>query len=180
MHYGASNEIKEIEVCKKCPKVEPYCVPIFDPVMVKPFLDDAKWPKFYTKYVSLSKQSNTGCIFCICLWKIVKGWSEKLEIWHAENLDPVLKKARKQQFYPGSRSLWILHLKYTNICQFFSLPGSKQNYLDSFFKGSGQLVPSIWFAACLNRNWFFGNLTAAEICFQLIPKYKLKVKLQRR
>ena len=118
--------------------------------------------------------------FFICLWKIVKGWSEKLEIWHAENLDPVLKKARKQQFYPGSRSLWILHLKYTNICQFFSLPGSKQNYLDSFFKGSGQLVPSIWFAAFLNRNWFFGNLTAAEICFQLIPKYKLKVKLQRR
>ena len=66
------------------------------------------------------------------------------------------------------------------FANFFSLPGSKQNYLDSFFKGSGQLVPSIWFAACLNRNWFFGNLTAAEICFQLIPKYKLKVKLQRR
>ena len=42
MHNGASNEIKEIEVCKKCPKVEPYCVPIFDPITVKPFLDDAK------------------------------------------------------------------------------------------------------------------------------------------
>ena len=121
MHYGASNEIKEIEVCKKCPKVEPYFVPIFDPIVVKPCLDDAKWPKFYTKYVSLSKQSNTGCIFFICLWKIVKGWSEKLEIWHAENLDPVLKKARKQQFSPGSPSLWILHLKSENICQYFSL-----------------------------------------------------------
>ena len=83
--------------------------------------------------------------FWICLGKIINGWSDKLETWHAENLDLVLKKARKQQFYPGSRSLWILHLKYTNICQFFSLPGSKQNYLDSFFKGSGQLVPSIWF-----------------------------------
>ena len=119
MHNGASNEIKEIEVCKKCPKVEPYFVPIFDPIVVKPCLDDAKWPKFYTKYVSLSKQSNTGCIFWICLWKIVKGWSDKLEIWHAENLDPVLKKARKQQFSPGSPSLWILHLKYTNIFPFF-------------------------------------------------------------
>ena len=67
------------------------------------------------------KQSNTWCIFFICLWKIVKGWSEKLEIWHTENLDPVLKKARKQQFSPGSPSLWILHLKSENICQYFSL-----------------------------------------------------------
>ena len=40
LHNGASNEIKEIEVCKKCPKVKPYCVPIFDPNMFKPFLDD--------------------------------------------------------------------------------------------------------------------------------------------
>ena len=35
-------------------------------------------------------------------------------------------------------------------------------------------------AACLNCNWFFGNLTAAEDYFQPVPKYKLKVKLQRR
>ena len=34
-----------------------------------------------------------------------KGWSEELEIWHVETLDPVLKKARKQQFPPGSPSL---------------------------------------------------------------------------
>ena len=42
MHYGPSNEIKEIEGCKKCPKVKPQCMPIFDPVVVKPFFDDAK------------------------------------------------------------------------------------------------------------------------------------------
>ena len=41
MHNGASNEIKEIKVCKKCPKVKPYCAPIFDPIVFKPFLDDA-------------------------------------------------------------------------------------------------------------------------------------------
>ena len=35
----------------------------------------------------------------------MNGWSDKLETWHAENLDLVWKKARKQQFYPGSRSL---------------------------------------------------------------------------
>ena len=105
MHYGASNEIKEIEVCKKCPKVKPYCVPIFDPIMAKHFQDDAKLPKFCTKYVSLSKKLNTGCIFWICLGKITNGWSDKLETWHAENLDLVWRKARKQQFYPGSRSL---------------------------------------------------------------------------
>ena len=73
--------------------------------MAKPFLEDAKLPKFCTKYVSLSKQSNTGCIFWTCLGKIMNGWSDKLETWHAETLDPVLKKARKQQFYPGSPSL---------------------------------------------------------------------------
>ena len=42
LHYGPGNEIKEIEVCKKCPKVELYFVPIFDPIVVKPCLDDAK------------------------------------------------------------------------------------------------------------------------------------------
>ena len=42
LHYGASNIIKEIEVSKKCPKVEPYFGPIFDPIVVKPCLDDAK------------------------------------------------------------------------------------------------------------------------------------------
>ena len=41
LHNGASNEIKEIKVCKKCPKVKPYCAPIFDPIMFKSFLDDA-------------------------------------------------------------------------------------------------------------------------------------------
>ena len=113
LHNGASNEIKEIKVCKKCPKVKPYCAPIFDPIMFKPFLDDAKLPKFCAKCFSLSKKSSIGCIFWICLWKNLKGWSDRLETWHAETLDPVLKKARKQQFYPGSPSLRIWHLKHT-------------------------------------------------------------------
>ena len=120
LHNGASNEIKEIKVWKKCPKVKPYCAPIFDPIMFKPFLDDAKLPKSCAKCFCLSKKSNIGCIFWICLWKNLKGWSDRLETWHAETLDPVLKKARKQQFYPGSPSLWIWHLKYTNIFQIFS------------------------------------------------------------
>ena len=41
VHNGASNEIKEIMVCRKCPKVKPYCEPIFVPIMFKPFLDGA-------------------------------------------------------------------------------------------------------------------------------------------
>ena len=52
--------------------------------------------------------------------KNLNGWSEKLETWHVETWDPVWKKARKQQFSPGSRSLWIWHLKiykyFINIC----------------------------------------------------------------
>ena len=81
MHNGASNEIKESEVCKRCPKVNPYYAPIFDPIMFIPFLDDAKLPRFYAKCVALANQLNTGCIYT------------------------VLKKARKQQFYLGSPSL---------------------------------------------------------------------------
>ena len=34
--------IREIKVCKKCPKVNPYCDAIFDPILFKPFLDGAK------------------------------------------------------------------------------------------------------------------------------------------
>ena len=67
LHNGASNEIKEIKVFQKCPKVKPYCTPIFDPILFKLFLDDAKLPKFCAKYFSLSKRSNIGCIFLICL-----------------------------------------------------------------------------------------------------------------
>ena len=104
LHNGASNEIKEIKVFKKCPKVKPYCVPIFDPIMFKPFLDGAKLPKFCAKCFYLSKQSNIACIFLIYLWKTLNCWSDKLETWHAETLDPVWKKTRKQQFYPGSSS----------------------------------------------------------------------------
>ena len=63
MHNGASNEIEEIKVCKKCPKVKLYCVPISDPIMFRPFLDAAKSPTFCAKCVSLSKQSIIGYIF---------------------------------------------------------------------------------------------------------------------
>ena len=34
--------IREIKVCKKCPKVNPYCDAICDPILIKPFLDGAK------------------------------------------------------------------------------------------------------------------------------------------
>ena len=37
--------------------------------------------------------------------KKLKGRAEELETWHEETLDPVLKKARKQQIPPGSPSL---------------------------------------------------------------------------
>ena len=102
---GASNGIKYIKVRKKCPNVKLYYVPIFDPIMFKPFLDDAELPKFCARCFYLSKQSNIECIFFIYLWKTLNCWSDKLETWHVETLDPVWKKTRKQQFYPGSNSL---------------------------------------------------------------------------
>ena len=45
--------IREIKVCKKCPKVNPYCDAICDPILIKPFLDGAKLPKFCAKYFTL-------------------------------------------------------------------------------------------------------------------------------
>ena len=107
---------REINVCKKCPKVNPYCNAIFDPILFKPFLDGAKWPKFCAKYFSLSKKSNIGCIFFICLWKIMKGWSENYEIHTTYASCHVKKKTKKHKNSPGSPSLWNLHLKYENIC----------------------------------------------------------------
>ena len=120
LHNGASNEIKEIMVFQKCPKVKPYCTPIFDPILFKLFLDDAKLPKFCAKYFYLSKRSNIGCIFLICLWKVMKGWSDNYEIFTIHSSCHVQKKTRKQKKCPGSPSLLILHLKYTNIFQIFS------------------------------------------------------------
>ena len=40
------HEIKEIEFCKKCPKVKPYCGPIFDPFMLKLFWMMQNQPNF--------------------------------------------------------------------------------------------------------------------------------------
>jgi hypothetical protein len=34
--------IRESKVCKKFPKVNPYCDAICDPILIKPFLDGAK------------------------------------------------------------------------------------------------------------------------------------------
>ena len=53
----------EIKVCKKCPKVNPYCNAIFDPILFKPFLDGAKLPKFCAKYFFVKKVKYWVCFF---------------------------------------------------------------------------------------------------------------------
>ena len=105
---------REIKVFKKCPKVNPYCNAIFDPILFKPFLYDAKLPKFCVKYF-FSNWSNIGCFWWICLWKLMKGWSEIYEIHTMDASCHAPKKTRKRQITSDSPSLWILHLKYTNI-----------------------------------------------------------------
>ena len=82
---------------------------------VQTFLDDAKLAKFCAICFYLSKQSNIGYIFWIFLWKIMKGWSENYEIQTTYSSWHVQKNTRKWQKSPGTPSLWILHLKYTNI-----------------------------------------------------------------
>ena len=78
------------------------------------------YPNFVPNVFLCQNFQILGVFFWICLWKNLNGWSEKLETWHVETWDPVWKKARKWQFSPGSRSLWIWHLKiykyFINIC----------------------------------------------------------------
>ena len=151
------------KVCKKCPK---------------------ELPKFCAEHFSLSRQSNIGCMFWICLWKNLNGCSDKLETWFVETLDPVWEKARKQQFYPGSRSLWICHLEYKNIFKQYLYNLDLKKYLDSVFKDYVQLVLSISFTSFLHCSLFDLQLILWQFncrwLFQLGPKYKLKVKLYRR
>ena len=52
-----------IKVCKKCPKVNPYCEDILDSIMFKPVLDGAKLPTFCAKYLSLSNSQILGVFF---------------------------------------------------------------------------------------------------------------------
>ena len=111
--------------------------------------------------------------------KNLKGWSEKLETWHVETLDPVLKKVRKQQFFPGSPSLWILHLKYLFFSNFFHILDQKK-YLDSVFKGYVQLVPSIYTHLFRSLCELLLILWQFLLLKQLVPNYRLKVKLQLR
>ena len=57
----------------------------------------------------------------------------------------------------------------------------QQKYLDSVLKGYVQLVPSTLPASFPQPVWIATDslaiFTAAEDCFQLVPKYELKVKL---
>ena len=114
----------------------------------------------------------------------LKGWSHKLETLHEDNVGPILKKARKQQIYGGSPSLWISRSKNTNISQIFASPMLAKKYWDSVFKGNVQLVLSVLCTSFRQPVWIvtdsLATSAAAEDFFQLVPKYRLKVKLQRR
>ena len=126
--------IREIKVFKKCPKVNPYCNAIFDPILFKPFLDGAKWPKFCAKYFSLLKKSNIGCIFFIFLWTIMKGWSDNYEIHTMYASCHVQKKTKKHENYPGSPSLWkwvqSLNIEIFKYFLQFLLKEFKQNSMN--------------------------------------------------
>ena len=139
-----------------------------------------KTTKILQKYFVQGKMWNIWAF----LGNKLKGWSHKLGTLHEDNVGPNLKKARKQQIYGGSPSLWISGLKNTNISQIFAYSILAKQIFGFSFQVQCSTGPlnfnHILSAASLNCNWFFGNSTAAEDCFQLVPKFKLKVKLQRR
>ena len=70
--------------------------------MFKPFVDDAKLPKFCAKCYSLSKLSDVLFGF---VYEKPERLVGEIETWHVEKLDPVWRKASKQQLSHGSRSL---------------------------------------------------------------------------
>ena len=69
---------------------------------------------------------------------------------------------------------------FSNIC----ITYNTKRYLDSFSKGNVQLVLSIVYTSFPQHVWIVTDSlaasAAAEDFFQLVPKYRLKVKLQRR
>ena len=81
---------------------------------------------------------------------------------HEDNVGPILKKARKQQIYGGSPSLWISRLKNTNISQIFAYPSLTKQYWDSVFKGNVQLVLSILCTSFPQHVWIVTDSLAAS------------------
>ena len=93
------------------------------------------------------------------------------------------KKLENNKFLPAA-----LHCEFdipnTQIfCKYFHNL-DQQKFLDSVFKGSVQLVLLILFPSFRQPVWIATDslaiFTASENSFQLVPKYKLKVKLLRR
>ena len=81
--------------------------------MFKSFLDDVELPKFCAKCFSLSKNQILGVFFGFVCEKNLKGWSDRLETWHAKTgleLDPVLKEEKKQKTLILSRQPFIVNL----------------------------------------------------------------------
>ena len=67
--------------------------------------------KILRKIFFFTNWSNIGCFWWICLWKLMKGWSEISEIHTTDASCHAPKKTRKRQISPDSPSLWILIFK---------------------------------------------------------------------
>ena len=133
-----NGQIKEIEVCKKCPKVKPCCVHIFYPFMFILFFG---WCKI--------------CKIVFFFVKAVKVWVYFLFV------------CEKSWIYPGGPSLWILQ-KISIIFFFITwIKANIFSFIFQGLWSTGPLnLIYIFSVAFLNFNWFFCNLTAAQDYFQ--------------
>ena len=96
----------------------------------------------------------------------LKGWSVNLNILIRPFAEEVLENAK---------IIWAgLHCEYViwnkHIFAMLNCFSDQVSNILTDISCPVQLVP-------MNYNGFFGNFTAASGCFQLVPKYKLKVKL---
>jgi len=139
VHNGASNEIKDIEVYKKCPKVEPYCVPIFDPNMFKPFLDDTILPKCCAKCFVFVKTVNYYVYFLDLSVKNQNGWSDKLKNWNWSCLEK--NKGGGGGAVISNLKKYILNLVLGQlVCHEFPREKKSQNIFWKFiYFGAGRL-----------------------------------------
>ena len=99
--------------------------------------------KNYQKFTKIKYVQENMWNIWLFLGNKLKGWSHKLETLHEDKVGPILKKARKQQIYGGSASLWISRLKITNISQIFAYPILEKNigiqFSRAMFNRSSQL-----------------------------------------
>ena len=169
LHYALGNVIIRNQ---KFPKVKDYYALIFHQKLFKPFLNDAKLLKrFYKSFVS--KYVGRLFVYLQNTWR-AGHINLKFGMWSNQTL---LFKKLENNFF-----IWAALLG-ANIFQIFSQLGSAKIF-GLWFRGLCSTGPLNSFSTFPQPGWIatdsYAISSSAAGCFQLVPKYELKVKMQTR